>query len=94
MTGGGLRVIVFASRDAAEAPAARKLAQAVGARFIDRLTFDREELMLVVRYGVVEPVCIVVVDTKGAVRARIPRLLTAENLRRDVASLADHEGVR
>ncbi len=78
--------LVFASRDSTYAPAAKALAAAVGGRFVDRLTSDREALRLVVRYGVVEAVCIVIVDARGSVRARIPRLLTPAELERDLAN--------
>lgn len=78
-TGG--EVLVFASRDAREWPAARALASEVGGRFVDRLAGTLEELDLVAAHRVVEPV-VVVVLVGGKVTARYPRLVTA----REVAS--------
>ena len=75
-----IRLIVFASRDARDFVGARELARTVGARFVDRLTADLEELRLVARYGVVEAV--VIVGLRGdEVVFRIPRVIDADELR-------------
>lgn len=76
-------MIVFASKDGSHVEAARALAERVGGRFVDRLSNNLEDLRLVARYQVVEPVCIVVVRA-GKLAARIPRLVSAEALIADL----------
>ena len=46
-------------------------------RFVDRMSTELADLDLVIRYGVVEPVVLVVVGKSG-VRARLTRLVSAE----------------
>lgn len=83
-----MRVLVFSSRDSCQHTAAVRLAQDVGGQHVDRLSNDLADLKLVVQHGVVEPVVIVILDAAGGVKARIPRLLTAEALRTDLDGLA------
>jgi hypothetical protein len=99
-------VYVFASRDASDAEGARRLAEAVGARFVDRLSRRLEDLLLVAEFRILEPVVIVALappTTAGAtagagaggglarrIIARIPRLVTPAELARDLDGL-DHD---
>ena len=77
---------MFASRDAAECANAQHLAEVVSGRFVNRLSSKLEDLELVARFRVVEPVCIVVL-IGGRVAARIPRLVSEEILRADIAGI-------
>ena len=79
-------VLVFCARDAEAFSEAAALARDVGARFIDKLSSDISELQLVVRYKVVEPV-VVLVLAGSTVVARIPRLVSADELRMTMAWL-------
>lgn len=76
-------VLIFASRDSVHAAEAQALAQEVGGRYIDRLAGTLEELLLVGRYNVVEPVAVIVLRD-GRVVARFPRLVTRTQLERDL----------
>ncbi len=81
------KIFIFASRDGESWAPARALAAETGAQLIDRLSNSLEALRLVVRYGVVEPVVIVV--THGAdVALRVPRLLTRQELEADLSRLS------
>lgn len=79
----GRMVVVFASRDSVHAAAAEKLAKEMGGKYVDRLTTNLDDLVLVAKYKVVEPV-VVVVLLAGRVIVRIPRLVTSEELVRDL----------
>jgi hypothetical protein len=54
------RILVFASRDSPLAAEARMYAGVVNGRFVDRLSTKLEDLVLVARYRVVEPLVVVV----------------------------------
>jgi len=81
--GDGVEVLVFASRDSVHAAEAQALAQEVGGRYIDRLAGTIDELLLVGRYNIVEPVAVVVLR-EGRVVARFPRLVTRGQLEHDL----------
>jgi hypothetical protein len=72
-------IIVFASRDTRHTADARALADAVGGRFIDRQSTRLEDLLLVARYRVVEPV-VVVVLCNGQVQRRFTKLVKPETI--------------
>lgn len=82
-----MQVIVFASNDIPEAAEARELARAIRGRFIDRLSNQMPDLLLVARYRVTDPVTIII-HTDAVVHARIPRLTTYEELLRTLAGAA------
>lgn len=82
-----MEVLVFASRDARGAGEARALATAVGARYVDRLSPVLEDTLLVAKYRILEPVVIIAVVGERIV-ARIPRLVSAEALQRDLVGIA------
>lgn len=81
----GRQVLVFASHDSAQWTDARALADAVNARLVDRLG-GLDEVLLVAEHKVVEPV-VVLALSDGVVVLRIPRLPTAEELKRDLQFL-------
>lgn len=69
-----MKVLVFGSSSEA-----RTLANAVEGQYVSRLSARLDDLRLVAQYGVVEPVCIVVLrGTKT--HARIPRLVEPSEL--------------
>ena len=82
---GSVLVLVFTSRDSVHFDAARALAAEVGARVVDRLG-GLDEVLLVAEHKVVEPV-VVLVLRDGRVVLRVPRLMTVEELKRDLQSL-------
>jgi hypothetical protein len=79
-------ILIFASRDSAYYPQAQILAHELKARLVDRLSSNLDDLLLVARYKVVEPVAIVVLAGDQVV-ARIPRLVSREQLLRDLAGI-------
>lgn len=81
-----MEILIFASNDSSHAAEAQKLAAEVGGRFIDRLSSCLDDLMLVTQYKVVEPIVIVVLAGQSVV-LRIPRLVSATVLRRDLRAL-------
>jgi hypothetical protein len=82
-----MKVLVFAARDAAGFKESRVLATSVSGQFVDRMSTALGDLRLVARYGIVEPICIVVLDGDEVV-ARIPRLVTEVELRGDLSACA------
>jgi hypothetical protein len=82
-----VKVFVFSSRDSVHYDGARTLAHDIGAAFVNRLSFEVEDLKLIVRFGIVEPVVIVAIGDAGEIVLRIPRLVTREALVRDLQGL-------
>ena len=82
-----LDVLVFANGDAEFASGAQRLAAAVSARFIDRMTRSLDDLRLVAQHGVVEPFCVLVLSGEDVI-ARIPRSISVLELRAVLDALA------
>lgn len=79
-------VLVFAARDSSFVEEAQRLADAVGGRYIDRLSSSLDDLLLVARHRVVEPVAVVVLLCEKIV-LRYPRLVRPEVLLGELAAL-------
>ena len=81
-----LRYLVFASRDSAHYPQAQLLAHELQGQLVDRLSSVLPDLLLVARYRILEPVAVVVLRDDRLV-ARYPRLVTREQILRDLAGI-------
>ncbi|APU88910.1 hypothetical protein Rctr197k_097 [Virus Rctr197k] len=81
-----VKFLVFASRDSLYYPQAELLAHELKGQLVDRLSSSLDDLRLVARHKVVEPVAIVVL-MHGRVVARFPRLVRKEQLLRDLTGI-------